>query len=116
MIKLQIAKHDQSFAWSYQHILFQCVLYKIANSKVGATAWNNQIPRLLWLDETMKLLPRKRIIKCINKIYYLSLKQTSFYSPYYAEAGNEFVVHNSTSERQGNTATFVDVEAVANSL
>jgi len=40
----------------------------------------------------------------------------SFYSPYYAEACNEFAVPIFASLRQGNTATSVDVEAVANHL
>jgi len=40
----------------------------------------------------------------------------SLYSPYYAEACNELAVHTFASQRQGNTATCVDVEAVANRL
>jgi len=44
-------------------------------------------------------------------------KKLSLYSPYYAEARNDFAVPISESERQvNNTATCVDVEAVANRL
>jgi len=40
----------------------------------------------------------------------------SLYSPYYAEACNEFAVPNSASKHQSNTAACVDVEAAANRL
>jgi len=40
----------------------------------------------------------------------------SLYSPYYAEACNEFAVPISASQRQGNTATCVHVEVLANRL
>jgi len=42
--------------------------------------------------------------------HYNQTKKYLLYSPYYAEACNEFVVPNSATA-QGNTATFVDVEA-----
>jgi len=44
------------------------------------------------------------------------LPYLSLYSPYYAEACNEFAVPNSALYRQGNTATCLDVEAVTNRL
>jgi len=40
----------------------------------------------------------------------------SLYSPYYAEACNKLAVPISESYRQGNTATYVNVEALANRL
>jgi len=49
-------------------------------------------------------------------LIFVTKSNLSLYSPYYAEACNELAVPISVSQRQGNTVTCVDVEAVANRL
>jgi len=54
-------------------------------------------------------------------VHLLKLKESKsnlllHYSPYHAEACNEFTVPISATYRQGSTATCIDVEAVANRL